>query len=93
MKDLRRCHLVVSGMVQGVFYRASTRQKAQELGLSGWVRNLADGRVEIVAEGAEASVQKLIQWAHTGPSSSRVNGVNVVEESPTGEFSNFQVRY
>jgi acylphosphatase len=73
----RRCF--VSGRVQGVFYRASTRQKATELGVSGYAINLDDGRVEVLAIGPSAAVQALIDWLWIGPPSARVAGV-VVEE-------------
>ena len=58
MNEEKRVHIFVSGLVQGVFFRDSTRQKAQELGITGWVRNLIDGRVEIVAEGEKGKGEK-----------------------------------
>lgn len=71
----RRCF--VSGRVQGVFYRASTRQKATELGVSGYATNLADGRVEVLAVGNVAAVESLIDWLWAGPPSARVTTVDV----------------
>jgi len=71
----RRCF--VSGLVQGVFYRASTRQKATELGLSGYASNLSDGRVEVLALGEEAAVTQLIDWLKKGPPAARVSSVEV----------------
>lgn len=73
----RRCY--VSGRVQGVFYRASTRQRATELGCSGYARNLPDGRVEVLAAGNPAAVQALIDWLWQGPPSAHVVGVEVSE--------------
>ena len=73
----RRCF--VSGRVQGVFYRASTRQKADEVGISGYAGNLADGRVEVLAVGSVAAVESLIDWLWTGPPSARVTTVDVEE--------------
>lgn len=72
-------HCFVSGRVQGVFYRASTRQKATELGVSGYATNLADGRVEVLAVGDAAAVESLIDWLWTGPPSARVSTVDVEE--------------
>jgi acylphosphatase len=72
-----QARLIVAGRVQGVFYRHSTRQTARELGLSGWVKNLPDGSVEIFADGPESEVQKLIEWCHKGPANAVVNNVSV----------------
>ena len=71
----RRC--LVAGRVQGVFYRASTRQRAQELGVTGYARNLADGRVEVLACGEAAAVQALCDWLWRGPPASHVTSVQV----------------
>jgi acylphosphatase len=73
----RRLHAVVSGRVQGVGFRASAQQVAQRLGLAGWVRNLADGRVELEAEGPPVVLDQLLAWLRKGPSLSRVDGVEV----------------
>jgi acylphosphatase len=73
----RRCF--VSGRVQGVYYRASTRQKAVELGLRGYAANLEDGRVEVLAVGSTAAVQSLIDWLAVGPPAARVDEVTVEE--------------
>jgi acylphosphatase len=75
----RRCH--VSGRVQGVFYRASTRQKASELGCSGYARNLPDGRVEVLAVGEPDAVHALVQWLWRGSPASEVTAVEVEELS------------
>jgi len=87
-----RVHLYVSGRVQGVNYRRDTRRRALALGLTGWVRNLPDGRVEAVAEGEEKVVEELIRWCREGPAFAIVRGVEVRRESPTGEFETFTVR-
>jgi acylphosphatase len=81
----------VSGYVQGVFFRANTRWKALSLGLTGWVRNLQDGRVEITAEGPEDAVNRLIDWCHIGPRGARVTSVQVFEEKPRGDFESFDI--
>jgi len=89
----RRVHITVAGRVQGVFFRANTQEVAQRLGLSGYVRNLPDGRVEVVAEGEEEALRKLVDWCHEGPPLARVERVEVRWENPTGEFSGFHIRY
>ena len=83
--QLRRVHIWVSGNVQGVFYRQSARKRAEDLGLSGWVKNLADGRVEGVAEGPQEAVETWLAWCRQGPASARVDAVTVRDEAPTGE--------
>lgn len=88
-----RLHIYVSGRVQGVFYRSNTRRRALELGLTGWVRNLPDGRVEAVVEGEEDQVDRLVQWCRRGPRSAVVTGLEVERETPTGEFEAFRVRF
>jgi acylphosphatase len=88
-----RLHVLISGRVQGVFFRASTKSKAEELGLVGWVQNLSDGRVEAVFEGAEATVEKALTWCHQGPPGSLVNNVESSWHEPTGEFTSFTIHY
>ncbi len=88
-----RVHITVSGRVQGVFFRANTVDVARRLGLVGFVRNLPDGRVEVVAEGEEEKLRELIAWCHQGPPLARVTGVEVRWETPTGEFADFRIAY
>ena len=92
MTDVRK-HLVVEGYVQGVFFRASTRDKAQELRVTGWVRNQWDGTVEVLVEGEESRVAEFIRWCHHGPPGANVNCVRVEEELYRGEFDGFHIRY
>ncbi|MDQ3986977.1 MAG: acylphosphatase [Actinomycetota bacterium] len=80
-----RKRIVVSGRVQGVFYRDTCRREAERLGIVGSARNLDDGRVEVIAEGEESVVQQLIDWCRNGPSYADVDSVDVTAESPTGE--------
>ncbi len=90
---MKRAHIWVSGRVQGVWYRATARDVARRLGLTGWVRNLPDGRVEIVAEGDKEALNEFIKWCWEGPPLARVDDVKVVWEPYTGEFDTFYVRY
>ncbi len=86
-----RAHVWISGRVQGVFFRAHTKELADELGLTGWVRNLPDGRVEAVFEGEEDAVLRAIEWCKRGPSLALVEKVEVRYEQPTGEFKDFRI--
>ncbi|MFG2827593.1 acylphosphatase [Streptomyces sp. NPDC048434] len=79
-----RRRVVVSGDVQGVFFRDTCRRTADEQGVAGWVRNLPDGTVEAVFEGEPEPVQKLVDWAREGPPMATVNTVSVHEEEPEG---------
>ena len=87
-----RAHVVISGGVQGVFFRQTTAYEAEKRGVTGWVRNLADGRVEAIFEGEEPNVKELVEYCRTGPRGARVTSVNVTWEPYTGEFETFEVR-
>jgi len=89
----KRAHVFVSGWVQGVFFRAETRDRARQLGVTGWVRNLWDGRVEAVFEGEDWAVERLVDWCHRGPRGARVDNVEVIYEEYTGEYDSFSVVY
>jgi len=93
MNEKVRAHVVVSGRVQGVFFRAKTQEKAKELGVFGWVKNLSEGRVEAVFEGERDKVEQMVKWAKSGPPGAIVNDLNVVWEEYQAEFSNFEIRY
>ncbi len=84
-----RAHVFVSGIVQGVFFRQKTKRQAQNLGVMGWVRNLDDGRVEAVFEGEKNAVEALVEYCRHGPSSARVDRIEVDYEKFTGEFNDF----
>ena len=89
----RRVRLRVTGIVQGVCFRAETRREACRLGLCGFVRNRDDGSVEVVAEGSSSRLDTLIAWCRRGPPHARVAGVTVREEEPTGAESGFHIGY
>ena len=88
----KRVHAFVSGKVQGVWYRASSQQKAQELGLYGWVRNLSDGRVEFIAEGEESHLQELLNWCWQGPELADVTNIDKEWSAASAEFSSFDTK-
>lgn len=85
-------HVFVSGMVQGVSFRYYTMQAAAHLGVTGWVRNLPDGRVEAVFEGEQEDLDRMLAWCHEGPRSARVEHVEVLPQAWTGEFESFRIR-
>ena len=91
--SMLRAHVIIRGMVQGVYFRAHTREQARAVNLTGWVRNRRDGGVEAVFEGPEADVKKVIAWCHKGPARAHVTEVHVDWQDYTGEFKNFFVKY
>ena len=82
---MKRVHALVAGKVQGVFFRVTAQKKAQELGLSGWVRNLPDGRVEVVAEGDKESLEMFVDHLRIGPPAAEVENVGTEWGEPRGE--------
>jgi acylphosphatase len=89
----KRAHIVVRGIVQGVFFRYTTQREAQGLGLTGWVKNIPDGGVEIVCEGDKEAVEKLVQWSRSGPRGAFVEETDVSWENYTDGFLTFEIRY
>jgi acylphosphatase len=88
-----RAHIVVSGRVQGVGFRYAAVREARRLGLTGWVRNTEDGKVEAVAEGDSESVRVFLEWCHQGPLGARVTTVQHWEEPARDPWEGFQIRY
>jgi acylphosphatase len=91
--DRVRVRLVITGRVQGVAFRAHTVDEAERLGVTGWVRNLPDGRVEALAEGSRAAVDAFVAWCRRGPRLAQVDDVAVAAEPFRGEFDGFEVRF
>jgi len=91
--DNGRVHLIIDGCVQGVFFRASTKDTAYRLGLTGWVRNLPDGNVEAVFEGSKEKLQQAVQWCRRGPAGARVIKVEEDWQEYTGEYKSFDIKY
>ena len=88
-----RVRLFITGKVQGVFFRQSLKVMAKKNDVFGWVKNLQDGRVEAVLEGNEDNIDRLVEWAHSGPANARVEDVEICNEKYTAEFSKFDVLY
>jgi acylphosphatase len=86
-----RAHVLISGRVQGIFFRSETKLRARRLDVTGWVRNLGDGRVEAVFEGNETNVTQLVDFCKKGPSGARVANARVAWEAYTGEFCSFEI--
>jgi acylphosphatase len=86
-----RARLFIRGRVQGVAFRAYTEEEARSRGIDGWVRNLADGRVEVLTEGPRPEVEGLIAWCRHGPRHARVDGVEVQWEEPGGDLKGFRI--
>ncbi|KAA9151131.1 acylphosphatase [Microbacterium lushaniae] len=88
---MKRVHVIVRGDVQGVGYRYTARLEADRLGVSGWVRNRRDGRVEAEVEGEAAAVEEMLDWMRQGPPGSRVDELTTADSAPVGD-SAFEVR-
>ena len=87
----KRVQVIVRGRVQGVFFRAAAQREARRLGLTGWVKNRADGAVELMIEGDEEGIKELSNWANHGPSAARVDNVDVRWRGYTGEWPEFSI--
>ena len=90
---MNRVHILVKGNVQGVFFRVNTKQKADQLGIFGWVRNLDSGRVEIMAEGEKENLEELIEWCEQGSPAAEVEKVEANWQDYKGGFQDFEIVY
>ena len=90
---MERVHIKVVGLVQGVFFRANTQKTAKALELLGWIRNMPDGSVEIVAEGRKQALDELVSWCRKGPPSSRIDKVSADFGKAENEFTNFKIEH
>jgi len=89
----QRIHLFIKGKVQGVFFRQTTKVTAEKKNVTGWVKNLHDGRVEAVLEGNDVEVSEVVEWCHAGPVNAVVDDVEIITELYKGEFSKFDIVY
>ena len=93
MAEKTAVRMIITGKVQGVCFRLETQKAARELGAGGWVRNRADGSVEVWAEGDERQVQALVKWCRKGAPLSRVDRVEVTSEAVSGSYPSFEITY
>jgi len=93
MPSIKRIHLIIHGIVQGVNFRFSTRQKALSLGLKGWVRNKKDGSVEAVAEGSEEAISEFVKWCSIGPEMANVTKVQIKEVTASSMLGKFTIEF
>jgi acylphosphatase len=93
MEKQVRAHAIISGRVQGVFFRVETQRAAERFGVAGWVRNRPDGTVEAVFEGRQQDVDGALEWCRQGPRMSHVDKVDVNLQAYTGEFKGFEITY
>ncbi len=91
--EIARLHIVIEGRVQGVFFRASTIEKSSKLGLTGWVKNCSDGRVEAVFEGETDKIEQVVEWCKKGPPGAVVRNVETIWEQATGDYDSFTIKY
>ncbi len=89
----KRVHLLITGRVQGVYFRQSMMETAEKNNVLGWVQNLPDNRVEAILEGNNSNVDAVIEWAHFGPAGAVVDELKIAEENYVGEFSDFEIYY
>ena len=89
----QRVRLFVKGKVQGVFFRQTLKVMAKKKNVSGWVRNLKNGRVEALLEGEDIDVSSIVEWCHAGSANARVEDIEIKNEKYKGEFSKFEVLY
>ena len=89
----KRIHLLIKGIVQGVYFRQTMMETAEKNNVLGWVQNLPDNRVEAILEGDDSNVDAVIGWAHFGPAGAVVDELKVAEEKYVGEFSDFEIHY
>ena len=93
MENKVRAHAIISGRVQGVFFRVETKRAAEGFGVLGWVRNKRDGTVEAVFEGNQDQVEAILEWCNEGPAHAKVDNVNVDWGTYSGEFAKFDITY
>ena len=89
---MKRVHLVISGRVQGVYFRQSSLEFARAIGMDGWVRNRPDGTVELVAQGASKGIERLVKWCHGGPAAAKVMSVERTDAEPVSLPAGFHIR-
>ncbi len=92
IKIQSRVHVLITGRVQGVWFRSNTKQKADKLGITGWVRNTTDGNVEAVFEGFDKRIEEMIDWCKTGPPLAKVENVKIEKQDPKNNYDKFSIK-
>jgi acylphosphatase len=90
---MKALHLMIHGRVQGVWYRATTKEVASRFGIFGWVRNSPDGSVEAHIQGEDAAVDEMLDWCRRGPPGAYVDHIDIAEVKPKDEYKSFSIRY
>ena len=88
----KRVHLIITGRVQGVWYRSYTKDKAQKIGLTGWIRNLENGDVEAIFEGEEKAIEEMIVWCYSGSPLAEIDDIQTMYEKFSDEFEEFTIQ-
>lgn len=89
----KNVHITINGKVQGIWFRANTKQKAEQLGITGWVKNIPNGSVEAIFEGEENCIKEMIDWCQHGPPQAKVENIEIKEQSITNGFDEFLIKY
>ncbi|MFH1393783.1 MAG: acylphosphatase [Candidatus Micrarchaeota archaeon] len=89
---MERLHIIITGKVQGVFFRANAKEQADRLGVKGFVQNLCDGGVEVIAEGERKDLEELLDWCYHGPAEAKVTDIEFGWLQPKNEFRSFEIR-
>jgi len=90
---MKHIHIIISGSVQGVFFRSTTKQAADRIGVKGFVKNLSDGTVETEVQGTEDQINQFLDYCKTGEGPANVENLKITEKEPTNEFTSFEIRY
>ncbi len=89
----KKVYVIISGKVQGVWFRAHTKNKAKELGINGWVKNTDDGKVEAIFEGDENNIYKILEWCSKGPLDASVSKIEIFNKKYSKEYNDFSIKY
>jgi len=90
---MKRVHIFISGIVQGIFFRSNIKERANKLNLKGFVKNLSNGKVEAVFEGKEENINEILKFCKKGPQGAKIKDIEIREEKVSNEFNSFEVRY
>ena len=89
----KNVHILISGKVQGVWFRANTRQKAEQLNIKGWVRNTSDGKVEAIFEGKQDNIKEMLDWCRQGPPLAKVEDIKIEDKTQSKGYDGFTIKH